>query len=300
MKILITGASGFIGKCVIDRLMNEYDIQIVTLTKKHNSGVTTLMLNDYSFDEDYFINEGHQDIEVILHMGAFTPKNQNEANDIIGCNSNIKNTEKLLSANFPNLKKIIYTSTIDVYGYNEELINEYTEVNPISLYGHSKLYCEKMIEQFSLQRGIDFQILRVGHTFGPGEDKYKKLIPVIIEKAISNQTITIYGDGNEKRTYIYVSDVSKAICESIFKNNSSTIINIVGDFQRTVNEIVALISKQLGKELDVHHVAKASPKRDLVFDNSIMKNELISAFTSFEDGIKYEYVYMVNKNEDIS
>lgn len=299
MKILITGASGFIGRYVIDTLTTKYNnIEIVALSSSNIPGILTLEHNDYKFDSNYLSMNGHDDIEVILHLGSFTPKNQSESNDIEKSNSNIFSTQSLLNLKLPKLKRIIFSSAIDVYGRNEQVIDEQSLVQPISLYGHSKLYCEKIIEQYCFNKGLICQILRIGHTYGPGEEKYNKLIPVILRNVINNQDITIIGDGNERRTYIYVQDVANAICKAIFIKENIGIINVVGDFEKSVNEIVELILSLTDKKIKTNRILQKNEKRDLKFENSKLKNNLLESSTSFEFGIKEEINYLEKLDEN--
>jgi len=116
--ILLTGASGFIGKHLLPALITEFGYDnIVALTSAPVKECNYLLHDNYDFSDDHFIKTKFgNSIQTIIHAGAFTPKNGKQANDCEKCNSNIFNTGKLLSATLPNLKKIIYLSTLDVYG----------------------------------------------------------------------------------------------------------------------------------------------------------------------------------------
>ena len=122
----------------------------------------------------------------------------------------MSSTAKLLTSNLPNIKNFVFFSTVDVYGYNS-LISEETNLSPSSLYGHSKLYCEQMISSWAAQKKICHQILRIGHVYGEGEEKYKKIIPVTMQRLLSNIPLQMYGDGSEIRSFIYIQDVVNAV-----------------------------------------------------------------------------------------
>ena len=107
--ILLTGASGFIGTHLLTALINKYGTNnIVALTSKPIDNVHSIIHNNYSFNADIFIKNNFEYIETIVHAGAFIPKNSIESNWIEKCNSNIVNTQKLLSSELPNLKNIIF------------------------------------------------------------------------------------------------------------------------------------------------------------------------------------------------
>lgn len=300
MKILITGANGFIGKYVIDILNKNYNnLEIIALSSKKINGITTLLHNNYSFEKDYFCKEGHSDIEILLHMGSYTPKNVKEVDDIEYCSSNILNTKKLLLSNLPNLRKIIFTSAIDVYGINDDKINENSAINPISLYGYSKLFCEKMITQYCLNKNIVSQILRVGHTYGAGEEKYKKLIPTILQRISKNEEITVYGDGSETRSYMFVKDVAISICNALFLDESFGVINVVSEDAKSINDILGIIMSVSNRKVIINYVPSEKKNRNLRFDNSKLKEYLMVTFTSFEEGIKQEIEHLENRDENI-
>ena len=290
-KILITGATGFIGSKVLHCLIKEYGTDsIVALASSEIKGIKTLPHNDYNFDSDYLVDEN---IDTIIHIGAFTPKNSSQINDIEKSFSNISNTKKLLSLNLPNLKRIIFTSTLDVYK-NAEIITEKSSVEPISLYGYSKLYCEKMIEHFCKNKNILCQILRIGHVFGEGEEKYQKIIPITIQKIISNQQVEIWGDGKALRTFIYIEDVAKAIANAV-KLEKSNLINIVGEETISVKNLVEKLIKISGKNIEIIYKNTDTPNRNLIFDNSKLKKLLLTKLVSLEEGLKREYLYVESK-----
>ena len=287
---LITGATGFVGSKVLDELIKKYSkTDLIALSSKELE-VSTILHNNYDFDENYLLNNGCKDVEILIHIGAFTPKSSSDADNIKLTTSNINNTLTLLSSKLPKLKKIIFISTLDIY-QESKIIDETTQCTPVSLYGWSKLYCEKMITSYAKKNNIIYQILRLGHVFGEGEELYKKILPLTIKKVINNEEIQIWGDGKAIRTFIYIDDVVQAIINSI-NLQSSNIINIVGEEKITINELINKIIKISGKNIKISHVETNIPNRNLIFDNSLMKKLLLPEITKFDNGLEKEYKYM--------
>jgi UDP-glucose 4-epimerase len=290
--ILVTGTSGFIGKHLLVKLIETYGKDnILALTSTPINQCPFLIHNNYQFENDFFIKTGFKKINTIIHAGAFIPKNGNQANDINNCNRNIINTEKLLNSDFPYLKEIIFLSTVDIYGV-DDILSEESMINPISLYGHSKLYCEKMIDAFAEKNNLTHQILRIGHVYGPGEESYQKIIPVTMKKILNNEELEIWGSGLEIRSFIYIKDVVAAIVKSIGLNEYVKPINVVSNQQINIKYLVAKIQKIANHNGIVKIIPNASKGRNLIFDNSKMTKYLLSNEKKIDDGLFEEWEYM--------
>ncbi len=290
--ILITGASGFIGRHLLLALIKKYGANnIIALTSKPIKECVYLLHHDYTFASDYFVKSGYAGIETIIHAGAFTPKNKQQGNDWKKCTSNIYSIDKLLSAELPNLKRLVYLSTLDVYGI-EKTISENSVIKPASLYGESKLYGENMITAWANETFKIYQLLRVGHTYGPGEEAYQKIIPVTIRRLLQNQALEIWGTGEEIRSFIYINDVVAAVLQSLELEDNTGPINLVSSQQVTVRALVEKLLVISGRNTHVKVIPTTEPGRDFVFDNSKMKRLLLSEETVLEDGLAIEWRYM--------
>jgi nucleoside-diphosphate-sugar epimerase len=275
--ILLTGASGFIGKHLLAALTKEYGQDNVL-------GLT-------STSELHGVGEK---IKIIIHAGAFTPKNGKSANDADKCNTNITYTTKLLEVEFPVLEKIIYLSTLDVYG-PANLISENSPVEPASLYGESKLQCEKMIVDWASEHKVIAQILRLGHVYGPGEEAYEKIIPVTFRRILNNEPIKIWGSGKELRSFIFIDDVVKAIMTSIKLKDNNELINIAGGHPICMIELVNKMTSISGKKTNIEFESSATPGKDLVFDISKLRSLLLKNETELEEGLTTEWAYLKNQ-----
>jgi UDP-glucose 4-epimerase len=293
--ILLTGTSGFIGSVLLDKIIAKYGKNnVIALTSIKTNKCSYLLHNDYNFDKDFFIKSGYGNINTIIHAGAFIPKESNQSNDIFGNISSIINTSNILKSNLPNLKNIIFLSTVDVYE-SSNVLTELSNVNPSTLYGHSKLYCEKLISTYSGNNHILHQILRIGHVYGPGEEAFQKAIPVMLKKILNNETIQIFGSGNDIRSFIYIDNAVEAIINSIELKEFHGPINIVSNNKITIKDLAHLLIKIAKSKMNVEFIESLNThKRDLIFDNSKMKKYLLKNEIDLELGLKNEYNHMKN------
>lgn len=291
MNILLTGATGFIGRALTKKLQEKVDYSITLLSSREIKGIKTILHNSYNFDENYLVSNGCETIDVLIHLGAFIPKSNLDANDINLCFSNISHSVNLYRAILPNLKKIIYISSIDVYN-SFGIFSEKTVQNPVSLYGQSKLYCEQMTLFHAKKKNINSLILRVGHVFGPGEEVYKKVIPNTIRSILVDEPVKIFNGGQDKRNFIYIDDVVQSIINAISYDGEEQVINVTGNETVSIVDTIALLEKISGKKITREFVDTGLGCRDVIGDNSLLKKTLLSDFTSIETGLRKEYEYM--------
>lgn len=295
MSILVTGATGFVGTYVVETLKEEYPYEeLISLASSASNGVKWIPSKNYVFEPNYLLNNGGAEIESIIHIGAWTPKNPGVANSMDGAFSNIASTKALLDSNLPKLKRFIFCSTLDVYKNVNCCITEDTQVAPETLYGMSKYYCEEMVSTYAKNRRIKCQILRLGHIYGAGEERYRKVIPVMIENALLGNNITIFGDGEALRSFIHIKDVAKAVVASL-KLSENSVINVVGDEPISIRNLAEMVCECCEKKTGVIFQEAKSENRNFVFNNSMMRTKLLNTFIPFREGLIQEIEYMRRK-----
>ena len=289
-KVLITGTTGFIGSALVDYVKNnrsEYLKDIIALSTKNNPTINTILYDNVSLSIPQIEN-----ITDVIHLGAFIPKISALANDIDKCTSNIEFT-KLLLQQIPNsINKFVFISTVDVYRIDGNTINESTQTEPSGLYGWSKLYCEKIVEQWCKQNNVKCTILRLGHIYGPGEEVYLKLIPETIKKLITGVQPTIYTKGEEIRSFLHIDDCVRCIWAALNINAVNGLINIVSGNAFTIKQIVELLIQCSGKNIEPQILGNSIKTNDYIFDNSIMIEYFGKEKVDLLDGLKNEYEYI--------
>ena len=293
-KILLTGATGFIGSSLINYLGSELPEalhDIVVLSSNKYPGLPTILYQPLS----YVIPPVH-DVADVIHVGAFTPKSSNDANDIERCTSNILFTSNLLARLPETVRQFVFISTVDVYKSSNQVTDENSLVNPVSLYAWSKLYCEKMVNEWCNQQNVSCKILRLGHIYGTGEDAYKKLIPETIKKILLDEPPVVFTNGYEKRSFLHVNDCVRCIWNAVKVENEESLVNIVSGSSKTVLEIINMLIEISGKTLKPKVLNKEIVTRDYVFNNARMMKIYGIEKKSLFNGLKEEYEYFLSKH----
>ena len=157
------------------------------------------------------------------------------------------------------------------------------------MYGWSKLYCEKMLESWALEHNVTIQILRVGHIYGKGEEAYKKVIPVTIEKIKHGENPQIFGTGEDKRSFLHVTDVCNFIMKSLDLKTYEGVINLCSSKSYSIRKIVELLVEIANSNLQIEYKQIQAKGIDLVFDTSKMNRLLGYEKINIEEGVSNEY-----------
>ena len=257
MKILVTGAAGFMGGHLVDSLIkkntNDEIFGVDDLSGGYMDNVnnkikfTKLDLRNRKKTEEY-INKVKPDL--IFHLAAdategrsqFTPINCTERNYVAYLNV-------LVPAIRNGLKKMILTSSMSVYGSQKPPFNEKMERKPDDIYAISKSAMERATEILSKVHGFKYTIIRPHNVYGPRQnmaDPYRNVIAIFVNCLRNNKNYFIYGNGEQKRAFTYIDDFTPYILEAAFnKKADSEIFNIGPTKEYTINELSDVILKIL-------------------------------------------------------
>ena len=231
MKITITGATGFIGKYLVEELLAQGN-QLTLLGRdferlRSNFGESEqngISLVQTEYDNDLpRILEG---AEAIVHLSGLRWLKDKVLQDYI--TNNVTPTEHLYSAAAKNgIKNVIFLSTIAVYNprINPSPLLEDIDCYPPTHYGLSKLLCEKIGNYYTSEFGLKIKNLRVGQVIGLGE-RQGFMLAEFIRRAAAKEALAVFGDGTGARDYIYVFDVVSAILLALRHPESSGVYNI--------------------------------------------------------------------------
>jgi len=262
MKILVTGGAGFIGSNFIHYWLSKYpDDEIINLDKLTYAG-NLLSLKDIADKPNYkfiksdilnfdLIKELTKNIDLIVHFAAETHVDRSIEGPFEFVRTNVEGTTVLLEAARQNGNiRFHHVSTDEVFGSldldSEEKFFEATPYDPRSPYSASKAGADHMVRAYYETHKLPITISNCSNNYGPFEHP-EKLIPLVITRALNNEKIPVYGDGENIRDWIFVSDHCRGIDLIIKKGEIGQTYLLGGNGERANIDVVENILDILEK-----------------------------------------------------
>jgi GDP-mannose 4,6-dehydratase len=314
-KVLITGASGFIGSHTVESALDRgYSVRVF-LRYNSTGYVGNLRFLGKKLKEieifwgdirDYTsVLRAVKGVDYVIHLAAQISVPYSFQNPIDFAMNNVVGTTNILKASVEcGISKFVYTSTSEIFGGSDEPLNEDSLRIPKSPYSASKVGADAMVKSFFYTYDLNTLILRPFNTFGPRQS-IRALIPWIIYQGLRSEKVKL-GNLEPKRDFTYVKDTVEGILLALEKETEGgDEINLGTGRSFSVMEVVEVVSKVLGKNLkvEVEEKFKRSKKAEvfnLIADNSKAKRVLgWEPKWSFEEGVR-ETVEYVGSLGDIS
>ncbi|RJX33156.1 MAG: NAD-dependent epimerase/dehydratase family protein [Desulfarculus sp.] len=272
MKFLVTGAAGFIGSTVSERLLelghqvrgidSFTDYYPRRLKEANLEGLRgrpgfDLLEADIMAVEPARLLEG---VEVVVHLAAQAGVRRSwGANFAIYTRNNLLTTQRLLeAAKEQGLRRLVYASSSSVYGDTSDLpMRETSACWPVSPYGVTKLAAEHLCGLYYKNFGVDTASLRYFTVYGPRQRPdmaFHRFIRALLEGA----PIRLFGDGGQSRDFTFVSDVVEAtVAAALAPAAAGGVFNVGGGSRVSVNQVIALLEEITGRRAQVERLAVA-------------------------------------------
>ncbi|MFC1652365.1 NAD-dependent epimerase/dehydratase family protein [Planctomycetota bacterium] len=262
MKTLVTGGAGFIGSNLVKRLLETGDK--VTVLDNLMSGYRSNLdhLSGVKFIEgdvcdEKAVNDAIQGVEVVYHLAASVGNKRSIDLPFVDAGINVMGTITVLeAARQANVRKIVSSSSAGIFGELKTLpIGEDHPVEPDSPYGCTKLCMEKLCLSYAKLYDIEAVCLRYFNVYGPNQrfDAYGNAIPIFAFKMQREEPITIFGDGEQTRDFVNVSDVVQANMLGAQAEGVSGAFNIGSGDRVTINRLIEMLQACVGIRAVVTH-----------------------------------------------
>jgi len=309
-KIMVTGGAGFIGSHVVELFVSKgYEVVIVDDLSTGRISNLNPFAKFYQMDiRDPKIREVFE-IErpdYISHHAAQMDVRRSVAQPLFDADVNILGSINLIEcAKEFGVKHFVYISTGGaVYGEPETLpCDENHPINPICQYGASKHTVEHYLYMYNVNYGLNYTVLRYPNVFGPRQDPHGEagVVAIFTGKMLLGEPVTINGDGEQTRDFVYVGDCARANYLALTTEHKSGIYNIGWGRPTSINEIFTNLAKIINYTHPVSYgPAKVGETRHIYLDASRANRDLDwSPTVSLEEGLKQTVEYFKTSEKAI-
>jgi UDP-glucose 4-epimerase len=258
MKVLITGVAGLIGSRLSDWIIeNQKDCEIVGIDDLSGGFIENInkSIKFYNMDlKDQNLKKIFEDEkpDYVYHFAAYATEGLSPFIRQYNYQNNLLVTANIINECIRhNVKRLIFTSTLAVYGHgNGGIFDESQIPNPIDPYGVAKYACEMDIQIAGEQHGLDWCIIRPHNVYGIKQniwDKYRNVLGIWMYQHLNKTPMTIFGDGEQKRAFSYIDDSLEPFWNAIVKEEASKqIINLGGIEEYTINNAAVILREVMG------------------------------------------------------
>ena len=265
-RVLITGGLGFVGTNLVDQLLSTNEVTVfddlssgrVSNVRRHLQNPKFKLLEGSLLDHRK-IDEAIAEADEVVHLAAVVSVIRSLEEPNLVHRTNVEGTLNVLEGcRRHSVKRMIFASSAAIYGNNHrKQLTEEMEPNPSNLYGATKVAGEAYVKAYHETHDLGTTILRMMNVYGPGRfpGSYAGVITRFAEAASRQEPLTIYGDGEQTRDFVYVSDVIDAIVRTL--ENRHTIgltLNIGTGTASTINEVAAIFSRMTKPPIPIHHL----------------------------------------------
>jgi nucleoside-diphosphate-sugar epimerase len=283
MRVLVTGGAGFIGSHVVDALVAQgYDVTVLdNLSTGDKSNIRAHLTNpNFRFIEGdirdaKIVKKSLLDVEAVVHEAAIVSVPRSIAAPRLTREINVDGTLSMLEASLrAGVKRFIYASSCAVYGDQARLpIGEDAPLNPLSPYAETKVKAEGLCMDYYRSYGLQTVCLRYFNVYGPRQaaGQYSGVMVKFFERLRRGRPPIIYGNGEQTRDFVHVSDVVDATLRALRSRRSPGEIFNVGTGRATsINELCSIFLREMGQPRlkPIHRPAKPGDIRQSQADVS--------------------------------
>ncbi len=258
LKVVVTGGAGFIGSHIVEYWSDhDADVHVIDNLRsgkyENISAVRGVSFHNVSITDRDAVFEILEGAAYVHHLAALVSVPESVYKPLECVEINVDGLINILDAAVKHkVKKIVHSSSAAVYGDNPKSPKD-TDMMPMpkSPYGITKLDGEYYLQSYHENFGLGTVSLRYFNVFGPRQDpgsQYAAAVPIFIKKAIVGEAITIYGDGEQTRDFVYVKDVVNANALAATSPAAIGVFNVALGQSTTINKLAKVIIQETGSK----------------------------------------------------
>lgn len=283
MNYLVTGAAGFIGAAIAQRLIDEGNScttidNLFTGKEEHIPNNCDFIKGDVS-DPKVIEKLNHQKFDAIIHIAGQSSGEVSFDDPVYDLHTNAQSTLLLLDyAKETGCNKFVYASSMSTYGdHNPPVCSEKTETIPKSFYAVGKLASENYMRIYS-QFGITTTALRFFNVYGIGQNMNnlrQGMASIFLAMAIKNHSIIVKGSKDRFRDFVYIDDVVDAVISSLNRTEGYDVFNVCTGIPTTVEKLISIITNKLPYDISVEYSGSTPGDQFGIYgDGSKIRSEL--------------------------
>lgn len=305
MRVLVTGGAGFIGSHIVEHFQGKAQVRVLDNLRsgyKENMDALDVEFTEGSVTDRASVKQAVQDVDYIFHLAAMISVPESMDKPIECVEINTQGTLNVLQeAAAAGVQKLCFSSSAANYGDNPTVPKLETMIpEPKSPYAVTKLDGEYYCKMFSDEGWLQTACMRYFNVFGPRQDPgsaYAAAIPIFIHKAIRNEPITIFGDGEQTRDFIFVKDIVAANVYLAEHADLTGVFNVAYGKRQTINDIAKKIIQLTNSSSKIEYAAPRAG--DVKHSQASIDKIMQAGFTpgaSFDEGLLKTIEYFSQKS----
>jgi len=269
VRFLVTGGAGFIGSHLAERLLGEgHAVRVLddfSTGRRENLAFAkpgdALEVIEGDIRDAATVAAAVADVDGIFHEAALVSVPRSVELPELSCDIIAHGTARVLeAARRAGVRRVVYASSAAVYGDTAALpVSEREPTRPLSPYGLDKRYTEQLGALYHELHGLETVPLRYFNVFGPRQDPsstYSGVISIFVARLLANQALTIHGDGEQTRDFVFVADVVEANVRAMLGPYAGPApLNVAGGGRTTLNALAATLGAIIGATPRITHGA---------------------------------------------
>jgi UDP-glucuronate decarboxylase len=310
-KVLVTGGAGFIGSWICDVLF-DVGAEITVIDDLSTGRIKNIghLTNQPSFkfiQTDVCTYKSEEKFDFILHMAGHASPDEYQKYPIETLQTSALGTFAMAELARKNDAVLLFSSTSETYGDTEIIPTPETywgKVNPIgprSCYDEGKRFAEALLMAYNKQYGLDVRVPRIFNSYGPRlreDGLYGRALSRFILQALTNQPITVYGDGKQTRSFCYISDtVTGLMLLTTNPKATGQVVNVGNTKEITILELAKKIREvtKTSSNIEFYPLPKDDPKRRCPDMDKLKSLVGWKPSVGLEDGLKRTLVWFKDK-----